>query len=236
MKTTLSLLTSALLAYDGACGATIAINFDTDAKGLPITAPSGFMDTKHLAELYAVLGVHFSGPRGGNDGGAILNQAGNFGVNARSGVNFLAFNRSAEAMMIDGGIPRDPERITFDTLMSDISIFVAGGGTGRTFVMQAFDSNGNLTDTDTILTQSYSQLQVASAAGIRSVTISVTDSGNDVVFVLDDLSATTIPEPSAALLLCAVFALAGGARSRRSCPNSEIPASGRLRSEQLPSG
>ena len=84
----------------------VLINFDTDASGNALSAPCFFGATTRLTELYAPLGVHFSGP-GGNDGGAILNECSNFGVNALSSPNFLAFNRSAP--MSDGGIPQDPE-------------------------------------------------------------------------------------------------------------------------------
>src|SRR5262245_9362983 len=95
-----------------ACGfgasarADVLINFDVDAFGNPVNAPGLFLDTTHLTELYSPLGVHFSGP-GGNDGGAILNQSGNFGVPALSTPNFLAFNSGAR--MQDGGIPIGPE-------------------------------------------------------------------------------------------------------------------------------
>src|ERR1044071_288968 len=78
------------------------IDFDHDASGNPLPAFCLFRDTSSLTELYAPLGVHFSGPRT-NSGGAILNQCGNFGVPAISGSNFLAFNRSAA--FLSGGIP-----------------------------------------------------------------------------------------------------------------------------------
>jgi hypothetical protein len=54
----------ALLAFLGAfsASATIVINFDTDASGNPIAAPSLSIETTRLDELYAPLGVHFWGP------------------------------------------------------------------------------------------------------------------------------------------------------------------------------
>jgi hypothetical protein len=210
MKIPFAILLTVWLASPDARGATIAINFDTDPNGLPITAPSAFSETKHLSELYASLGVHFGGP-GDLDGGAILHQDSNFGVNARSGLRFLAFNRGA--VMADGGVPRDPEKIRFDVLMSDLSVFVAGGGIVRTFVIEAFDANGNLVDSDTVKTQAFSQLQVASPIGIRSVTLSVTEAGNHVAFVVDDLSGHTIPEPAGALLIGMASLLAGRLRT-----------------------
>jgi len=182
--------------------ATIVINFDTDAFGNSINAPSLFFDTVRLSELYAPLGVHFSGPDS-NDGGAILDQAGAFGVDAHSGRNFLAFNRLS--VMGDFGIPRDPETITFDTLASNISIFAAGGTTAKTFLMQGFDANGSLVAFDTLTTLDWAELQIASPLGIRSVRLLVTNPIEEAFgFVFDDLSVDFVPEPSTiSFLICA---------------------------------
>src|SRR5688572_25562090 len=132
------ILASALFTSSAAAD---TINFDTDANGNPLSVPSGFASTTRLTELYASLGVHFAGP-GGNDGGAILHQDGNFGLAARSGTNFLAFNRTAP--MADGGIPTDPETITFDNPMSVVSIYAAGGHTTDSFLMEAYDASNVL--------------------------------------------------------------------------------------------
>ena len=161
------------------------IDFDHDANGNVIQAPSVFIATTHLSELYAPLGVHFSGGVGPNDGGAILDQDGNFGVPAHSGRNFLAFN--VNAVMSDGGVPRDPETIQFDTPMVAVSIYAAGGYVPATFEMDAYDVNGNLVDSNVVNTQDYSQLSVASDAGIDHVVL--TASGSSTGFwVYDDLS------------------------------------------------
>ncbi len=47
----------------------------------------------------------FQGP-GGNDGGAILDQCGSFGVSGHSPPNFLAFNTGSA--LSNGGVPRGP--------------------------------------------------------------------------------------------------------------------------------
>jgi len=169
---------------------TTVINFD-DAG-----ASCVFMQTIHLSEQYASLGVHFQGP-GGNDGGAILNQCGNFGVSAASGVNFLAFNRNA--LLSDGGVPKDPETILFDYLMTDVSIYAAGGNWPSTFTMQAYNSINILVDTDTITTTDWGPLSVSSAAGIKYVILQ--EIGGDNAFVYDDISFTPVPEPTTFLLL-----------------------------------
>ncbi|MBP7052021.1 MAG: hypothetical protein KBE65_13485 [Phycisphaerae bacterium] len=187
------------------------INFDDDE------APDSFGETNSLTEAYAGLGVHFAGP-GDLDGGAILDQSGNFGVWALSARNFLAFNRNSR--MSDGGVPQDPETILFDSLMSEVSIYAAGGWEVDTFIMDAYDASGTLVDTDTITTADWGLLSVSSAAGIRRVVLTqVSDVDN--AFVYDDLSFTVlsggpaVPAPGAILLGTLGTGLVGWLRRRR---------------------
>lgn len=56
----LALLAFQVIALNAS--ATIEINFDNDALGNPIGAPSLSIETTRLDELYAPLGVHFWGP------------------------------------------------------------------------------------------------------------------------------------------------------------------------------
>lgn len=168
---------------------TSVIDFDD------VSAPCVFAETTALREQYSALGVHFAGP-GQLDGGAILNMCGGFGVNARNGENFLAFNRSA--VMSDGGIPLDPQTIEFDLLMEYVSIYAAGGVSQDTFTMDAYDALGNLIDTDQVVTIGWAELSVSSQEGIRSVVL--TQTGHE-YFVYDDLSFQPIPEPATLLIL-----------------------------------
>ncbi len=172
------------------------INFDTDASGKPINATDLFVNTTRLADFYAPLGADFSGP-GGNDGGVILNQSGNFDIDARSGLNFLVFN--PDARLSDGGVPTDPETITFNTLLNSVSIFAASANDTATFTLEAFDRNNLLVGSNTITTQpsTYSQLSVSSASG--NISRIILTSGDDNYFVYDDLSFTPVPEPSSVL-------------------------------------
>ncbi len=181
------------------------INFDTDANGNPINAPSIFIDSTALTNLYAPLGVNFSGPAQ-LSGGSILNQSSNFGVSALSGSNFLAFNRGS--ILSDGGLPTDPETISFTDLIGDFSIFASGGSNSNTFQLQAFDINNLLLGTATITTAvgEWGQLSFSSSLGNISRVL-LTGIGANNTFVYDNLSFTpaskSVPEPGSVLGLLA---------------------------------
>lgn len=174
------------------------INFDTDANGNPINAPSFFTNSTALTNLYAPLGVTFSGPVQ-LSGGSILNQSSSFGVNALSGSSFLAFNRGA--ILANGGLPIDRQSISFADPISDFSIFASGGFESNTFQLQAFDINNLLLGTNTITTavKEWGQLSFSSSLGNISQVI-LTGIGADNTFVYDNLSFTpvskSVPEPA----------------------------------------
>lgn len=174
------------------------INFDTDANGNPIDAPFSFIETIPLTDLYAPLGVSFSGS-GRLFGGAIINQEGNFGINALSGSNFLAFNRDTD--FLNGDLATDPETIRFNRPISEFSIFASGGDKSTTFQLEAFDNNDIIIGTTTLTTAigQWGQLNFSSAVGNINQII-LTEVGNDNAFVYDNLSftpaSTSVPEPS----------------------------------------
>jgi hypothetical protein len=177
------------------------INFDTDANGNSINAPSLFFNSTALTDLYAPLGVKFSGS-GQLSGGSIIDQLGNFGVNALSGSNFLAFNR--DAMLSNGDIPTDPETISFADSIGDFSIFASGGVFSNTFQLQAFDLNNLLLGASTINTAvgEWKKLSFSSSLGNVSKVV-LTGTGAASYFVYDNLSFTpvskSVPEPGSLL-------------------------------------
>jgi hypothetical protein len=144
--------------------------------------PCGFASTTRLTDRYAALGVIFEGP-GGNDGGAILDECGNFSVSGQSSPNFLAFNSNSQ--LEDGGVPRGPETIWFQTAVSEVQINAgSNSGAGQSITMEAFDAGSNLVASATITLASNLQPIKVSAERIVRVVIS-TDA---TVFVLDDLT------------------------------------------------
>jgi hypothetical protein len=97
-------------------GSRITLTFETRRR------VCAFDQTQPLRDQYAKYGVHFRGssPR---RGGAILHQCSGFGVNARHGDEFLAFNRATYA--------KAPERIHFDDRQQRVIVHVANGSGGQ---------------------------------------------------------------------------------------------------------
>jgi hypothetical protein len=172
-----SVVVEETVSFTSIAGATL-ISFD---DGL---APCLFHDTIRLTGKYAGLGVIFEGP-GGNDGGAILNECGNFGVSGHSSPNFLAFN--AGSALSDGGIPRAPETMHFSPAVSQVQ-FLAGSGfsAGQMLTVEGYNDINLLVDSATItLSPAMSPISVS---GIGITTVVVSTSAD--VFVLDDLQFT----------------------------------------------
>lgn len=154
------------------------INFDD------ITAPCYFYLTTALRDhYYAAYGVTFEGP-GGNDGGAILNECGSFGVSGHSSPNFLAFNTTGlPVQMTDGGYPIGPESISFETPVG--SVFLnAGGAAAGTVTLECYNPNGVSVGFDTIT--GADALQPLAVSGSKISRCDITFSGT--WLVVDDLA------------------------------------------------
>lgn len=119
--------------------------------------------------------------------------------------------------MMDGGIARDPETITFDTLATNISIFAAGGQSTKTFLLQGFDAGGALVASDMMTTQGWAELEIDWLLGIKSIRLSVMidPSDHSRAFVFDDLSVDFVPEPATTSYLLCAAALGVASRLRK---------------------
>lgn len=145
------------------------------------TQPCTFDQTIALTTEYSALGVVFSGP-GGNDGGAILDECGGFGVTGYSAPNFLAFNTGAN--LSNGGIPRGPETLTFSVAVDTVAIN-AGADSAGTITLECFDAGAASVGSQSITGAAALQpLSVTAAGQIASCRLSFTGS----VAVFDDLT------------------------------------------------
>lgn len=158
----------------GACSS--FTNFDELAQ------PTGFLSTIALRDEYLGLGVRFSHTNI-FDGGAIIDEDGNFGVSGHSSPNFLAFNCGASLQ--DGGTPQGPEILTFTNLVGSVSMLVgSAGGAGTELTMEAYDSNDRLVGrSSVVLAAAMQQISVCSAR-IKRVIVGV---ARPCVWVLDNL-------------------------------------------------
>ncbi len=145
------------------------------------TQPCNFASTVALTTEYSALGVVFSGP-GGNDGGAILDECGNFGVSGYSAPNFLAFNINSS--LSNGGIPRGPETLTFSVAVDTVAIN-GGGDSAGTITLECFDAGAASVGSQSITgTSALQPLSVTAAGQIASCRLSFTGG----VAVFDDLT------------------------------------------------
>jgi hypothetical protein len=162
-------------------------NIDFEIPG----APCDFNQTSPLTTFYQSDGVTFSGP-GPGLGGAVLNQCSNFGINAHSGTDFLAFSN------ITYGV--GPETVSFSSPQNTVSIW-AGDGTEQVnvFVLAAYDSGNHLVGEQVVnnIEGQWQQLSVTGNNNIAYVTLGYAGA----VSVWDDLSFTNVPEPGSLMLL-----------------------------------
>jgi len=151
----------------------VEIDFDDRDVG------TGWGNIVVLHNDYDDLGVNFRG-QNDRDGGGVINEEGNFGVNGHSSPNFLAFNTGGRYP--NGGIPRPPEFIIFDTPVEVVTL-MAGARNGGQVTMTAFDADDEEIAETNLNMQANMQELTVEQAGIAYVVINT----NNAVFVLDDL-------------------------------------------------
>jgi len=173
-------LTGVVLAAFAGCGVAGATDIDFELGG-----PINFASTFALTTEYSAQGVTFSGPTPGS-GGGVLNVLSNFGVNPRSGSDFLAFNAGAS---YSGGVGNatSPETIAFDSAQTLVRIYASGGDSTNTLKMEAFDGGGaSLGSVQVDAPGGDWALMEVSATGIRRVVLSQV--AGDGIFLFDDLT------------------------------------------------
>jgi len=153
----------------------VAVAFETQDR------VCDFGRSQPLRDEYAGRGVHFRGATT-TTGGAILHQCSNFGVPARSGKRFLAFNRRAV-------YPSPPERVRFDALQRNVKLYAADGGSegdeeARFSLVAKRDGTVRARTVVTTTIGGYVSLRVAAPAGIDTVVLR----SSAVAFVVDDLT------------------------------------------------
>ena len=176
------------------------INFDDTG------APSLFVNTVPLTNLYTGHGVTFSGIDGA--GGSILNQSSNFGFNAHSGTDFLAFNTFAGTGY--------QELVSFDTAVDNVSIWAISIFINSNFLMEAFNANDELVDSYSyVLAPSSWTQSVVTGANISKVRLTL---GQANYFAYDDLEyspVSSVPVPAALPLMLSGLGMLGFVRRNR---------------------
>jgi hypothetical protein len=123
-------------------------------------------------------GVHFAGDSPIN-GGAIVNECGNWGVTGYSSPNFLGFN--CQATLSDGGIPRLPEKINLRTESTSVSLKIGSEVPGTVKLV----GKGSQGRQRRVVTLTGAMQTVTFTIPVQVIRLTTTDA---CIFVVDDIS------------------------------------------------
>jgi hypothetical protein len=148
-------------------------NFDN------VNAPCDFDETTPLLGLEQFAVFFAPAP----NGGAILNECGNFGINPLTPPNFLAFNNTSA--YLSGGIPRTPELIFMGKNKTAVSLWLSGGSMSGFFMsVVALGVEGVEEIVTTTTSPEWVQINLA-GAGIEAIALV----GNPLWLVVDNIEA-----------------------------------------------
>lgn len=148
-------------------------NFDN------VSAPCEFAFTSPLIGVEQYASFFAPAP----DGGAILNECSNFGINPHSGANFFAFNSGS---YYETGVPKTPELIFVGyASKSSVSFYYSCGTNAGTPVEVIAYGNSGVLGSITIVPNDTWQQATVTADGIIAVGLV----GNPSILLIDDLQS-----------------------------------------------
>lgn len=151
--------------------------------------PCFFSQTAPLyKKWYGHWNVKFVGPSK-IDGGAVLDECGNFGVTNHSPDNFLAFN--CNSSMANGGVPTLPLKMVFNPPVSSVSFRIGSGGSAGQDVAIVAKAGKKTVDSAIVTLQTTMPIvNLSGSKPIKKVTITEWQGSNPCIVVLDDLVFT----------------------------------------------
>jgi len=179
---------------------TVTIDFDD------VSAPCTFIETTALRDRYKSLGVRFRGP-GELDGGAIVDQCGNWFITGHSPPNFVGYNSFGQLQNL--GLPIPPGELWFVPPVTRVTMKTGAGFvlTREEVKIRALGPAGNEVDADAAIIGPEMQTLLVEGPCIQRVILTITGGA----VALDDLTFTQAPcsDVVSALLMAPEVAFPG---------------------------
>ena len=154
--------------------------------GIDDLSPCYFLYTVPLTKTwYKSYGIQFKGPNA-NDGGAVLDECGQWSITGYSGPNILAFN--CQATMSNGGKPIGPETLMFSPAVDAVQLSIGSGAdVGAIVEVSAKNADGGNVASQTVtLASSMQTVFLQGTKKIKKVVIGG-GSSNACVFAVDNM-------------------------------------------------